>query len=542
MEEYFEELKLKNLTKKELEKQKIMLARKYKLAKIPSDAEIFLKTGMKIKTKPMRTQSGVAPIALMTAPFPCPHGRCIYCPGGIGSPFGDVPQSYTGKEPSTMRGIRNKYDSYLITFNRLEQYFVTGHHPDKAELIIQGGTFPALPLNYQEEFITYAYKALNDFGEMFEDFEKLKTFFELPGEIGNPERTKRIQQREIQLKGKSTLQKEQKRNETAKIRCVALCVETKPDWCFEQHINQMLKLGTTRVEMGVQCLRDEILEKIHRGHTLADARKATLLMRNSLLKIGYHMMPGLPGMTKQMDIEDYKELFENPAYKPDALKIYPTTVIRGTGLYGLWKEGKYEPLSTEDAADIIVEAKKFVPKWCRIMRVQRDIPSTIIEAGPNVTNLRQQIEEKLHKKGIKCRCIRCREPRNQEIDWKAVKLLREDYDANSKEIFLSFEDTSNDLLLGFCRLRIVPESHRPEILPNSAGIRELHIYGETTPLGQEGNVQHKGLGKQLLMEAEKIAKEEFDCKKIIVISGIGAREYYYKQGYKLDGVYVSKGL
>jgi len=550
MEPFFVEVQEaieKGVSKDALSKLKGKLSKKYGLSNVPTDSEVFLRTGSKLKTKPMRTMSGVSPLALMTAPFACPHGKCVYCPGGPGSPFGDVPQSYTGKEPSTMRGIRNNYDPYLIVFNRLEQFIAIGHLPEKTEVIIQGGTFPALPWDYQEGFITYALKAMNDFGEKFYkdvvDMKEFLSFFELPGKVGDPERTKHIHEKELQLKGKSSLEIEQQRNEKAKIRCVALCIETKPDWCFEPHIDGMLKLGTTRVEMGVQCLRDDVMKSTHRGHNLQDAVKATKLMRNSLLKIGYHMMPGLPGMTKEMDLEDYKELFSNPDYMPDAIKIYPTTVMKGTGLYGMWKADKYQPLSAEAAADIIVEAKRYVPKWCRIMRVQRDIPSTVIDAGPNMTNMRQLVEKKLKEKGLKCRCIRCREPREKQIDWDSVKLLREDYEANNgKEIFLSFEDTKNDLLLGFCRLRIVPESHREEVPNNTAGIRELHVYGQSVPLGESGDVQHRGLGKKLMAEAEKIAKAEFNCKKIVVISGVGAREYYYKLGYHLDGPYVSKWL
>ena len=537
MDGFFDEVKgAGSLSKDELSKLKTKLARKYKLSKIPSDAEVFLNTKSRIVTKPMRTLSGVAPVALMTAPFPCPHGKCLYCPGGLDSPFGSVPQSYTGKEPSTMRGARNLYDPYLIVFNRLEQFVAIGHVPEKVELIIQGGTFPAFPQDYQTGFIMYALKALNDFGEKFYGhFDDFLSFFELPGVLGDAERTRHIHERELAMKGVSSLEAEQKRNETAKIRCVALCVETRPDWCFERHIDGMLRLGATRVEVGVQCLRDSVLDFVHRGHSVKDSVKATKLMRNSLLKVGYHMMPGLPSMSKEMDIEDFRTLFSNSDFMPDAIKIYPTTVIKGTGLYDLWKSGKYTPLSAEDAADIVVEVKKFVPKWCRIMRIQRDIPGNVIEAGPSVSNLRQLIEHR-----VKCRCIRCREPRDKPVDWSAVKLLREDYDASGgKEVFLSFEDTKNDLLLGFCRLRIVPESHRSEIPMNSAGIRELHVYGQAVPLGEAGDVQHKGLGKQLVAEAERIAKE-FGCKKMVVISGVGAKEYYFKLGYKPDGVYVSK--
>lgn len=537
----------KGVSKDRLSRLKASLSKKYQLKRVPSDAEIFLRTGVKLRTKPVRTSSGVAPLALMTAPFKCPHGKCVYCPGGPDSAFGDVPQSYTGFEPSTMRGMRNNYDPYLIVFNRLEQFVANGHVPEKTEVIVQGGTFPALPLEYQEGFITYALKAMNDFGERFYpngfDAEKFSEFFELPGEIGEPRRVNRIKEKVARLKGAASLEKEQERNEAARVRCVALCIETKPDWCFEPHIDGMLRLGTTRVEVGVQCLRDDVLKATHRGHGVKDAIKATRLMRNSLLKVGYHMMPGLPGMSKEKDAEDYEELFSNPGFMPDAIKIYPTTVLKGTGLYGMWKAGAYHPLTAEESADIIVEAKRHIPKWCRVMRVQRDIPSTVIDAGPSMTNMRQLVEKKMAEKGVTCRCIRCREPRDRKVDWSAVELLREDYEANGgKEIFLSFEDTKNDLLLGFCRLRIIPESHREEVPNNSAGIRELHVYGQSVPLGEDGQVQHKGLGKRLMAEAERIAKEEFSCKKMLVISGIGVREYYGKLGYRRDGPYMSKEL
>ncbi|MBS3124772.1 tRNA uridine(34) 5-carboxymethylaminomethyl modification radical SAM/GNAT enzyme Elp3 [Candidatus Woesearchaeota archaeon] len=549
--DFYEEIKaaVGTLNKTDLSKLKVRLVKKYNLKTVPTDVDIFLKTGAFLQTKPMRTLSGVAPLALMTAPFACPHGKCVYCPGGPNSAFGDVPQSYTGHEPSALRGIRNHYDPYLIVFNRLEQFIVTGHLPQKTEIIVQGGTFPALPLEYQDGFITYALKAMNDFGDKFYDgkqvrWEEFKEFFELPGEIGSPSRTAHIHEKERAMKGISSLAAEQDRNETSKIRCVALCVETKPDWCFEEHIDQMLRLGTTRVEMGVQCLQEEVMKLTHRGHTLEDVKKATELMRNSLLKVGYHMMPGLPGMTKKMDKEDYEELFTNSAYCPDAIKIYPTSVMKGTGLHGMWKAGKYTPLSAEDAAEIIVEAKKNIPTWCRVMRVERDIPSTMIDAGPKLTNMRQLVEKMMNERGFKCRCIRCREPRHQEIDWDQVRLVRIEYGASGgKEIFLSYEDTKNDLILGFCRLRIVPKSHRPEIPPNSTGIRELHVYGSATPLGEAGqSVQHKGLGKKLMEEAERIAHEEFKCTKILVIAGVGVREYYFKLGYARDGPYVSKPL
>jgi len=518
--------------------EKSKLAKKFKLDSIPSNAEIFLKSGVG-KSKPVRTFSGVAPVALMTAPFPCPHGRCLYCPGGVKSAFGDVPQSYTGFEPSTLRGIRNDFDSYLIVFNRLEQFFVLGHVPEKVELIIQGGTFPALPSQYQEDFVTYALKAMNDFGDMFYsnglDREKLCEFFELPGDFSSVSRLDRVKKKILSLKGSSSLLVEQLRNETAKIRCVAMCIETRPDWCFEKHVDEMLRLGATRVELGVQCLDDDVLNFVHRGHGVAEVVKATRIMKDSLLKVGYHMMPDLPGMSKEKDIDGFRRLFSDSKFFPDALKIYPTAVLKGTGLYGLWKEGKYKPLSVDDAVDIVVSLKQFVPKWCRIMRIQRDIPDKHIEAGSSLTNLRQSVEKKLKEKGLSCHCIRCREPRDKKVNWSNLKLLCEDL---GDEVFLSFE--ADDLLLGFCRLRFC-SSHRPEFVGKCAGIRELHVYGTALGLGESGDIQHKGLGKKLVLEAERIAKSR-GCTKMLIISGIGVREYYYNLGYVKDGVYVSKKL
>ena len=553
-QEIISAMKERELSKKQVQLLKNALTKKYGLVRVPTNIEILLhagkRDGLNLITKPVRLMSGVAPLALMTAPFACPHGKCLYCPGGPGSAFGDVPQSYTGNEPSTMRAIRNNYDPYLITFNRLEQFIALGHLPQKMEAIIQGGTFPAVPKEYQESFLKYMFKAMNDFGKMFYtadgvNLEAYKEFFELPGDIHNAERVKRIQEKVLALKGECTLEEEQLKNETAKIRCVALCIETKPDWCFEPHINEMLRQGTTRVELGVQCLDDSILKFTHRGHDLKDTIKATQLMKDSFLKTGYHIMPGQPGSTKEKDIDMFRELFENPAYKPDSLKIYPTLVMRGTGLWGLWKTGKFKPLSVEESAEIIALGKQYIPKWCRVMRVQRDIPSTLVTAGAKKTNLRQYVEDYKKKHGIKCKCIRCREPRDREIDYSNVKILREDYESSQgHEVFLSVEDVKNDILVGFCRLRIPHKHFRPEITEKSAGIRELHVYGTAVAIGKEHgeHAQHRGWGKKLMAESEKIAKEEFGIKKMLVISGIGAREYYYKLGYKKDGIYVSKEL
>lgn len=501
--------------------------------------QLILHPEKKIITKPSRTIAGVAPVAIMTRPEKCPHGTCIFCPGGPGSYFGNIPQSYTGNEPASMRAVRNNFDPYLQVFNRLEHYALLGQDFSKAEVIIMSGTFLAVDAAYREEFIAYIFKAFNDFSNLFfKDgrlvFQRLKEFFELDGEFKNPTRIQRVQQRILQCKGTSSLREEQLKNENAASRVVALCIETKPDYCRQENIQEALRLGCTRMELGVQNLNDKSLHFANRGHSVADTIAATQQLKNAFLKVTYHVMPGLPCSSKEQDVEMFKEFFLNPAYQPDSLKIYPCMVMPGTGLYGLWKQGKFQPLTTAEATEIIVAAKQHIPEYCRVMRIQRDIPTKVTAAGVDKTNLRQYVAELLQKKNIRCRCIRCREPRGKQINWGAVRLKRIDYGASGgHEVFLTFEDAKQDLLLGFARLRVVG---------NLAGIRELHVYGQATAFGKEGEVQHRGLGRRLMEEAERIAAEEFRCRKMVVISGIGVREYYRNMGYRDDGRYVSKSL
>jgi len=505
-------------------------------------------------TKPFRSISGVTPIAIMTKPINCPHGKCIYCPGGLKSYFGDVPQSYTGREPAALRALRADYDPYVQVFNRIEQYIVTAHNPEKVELIIMGGTFPSFSLEYQNDFITNAFKAMNDFSELFYkrdgfDFERFKEFFELPADVKNPERTERIKNKIFDLKNKNkiSLEKEQKRNENSKIKCVALCIETRPDYSLEPHVKQMLKLGTTRVEIGVQTIYDFILKKIKRGNSVEDIVRATQILKDSFLKVGYHMMLGLPGSNNELDVQMFKTIFYDQRFRPDALKIYPTMVLKGTELYNYWKNGSFKPLSTQSACELVIKIKEFVPDYCRIMRIQRDIPTKFTDAGVSITNFRQYVNNRMKTLNKKCRCIRCREPRGKMIDFESIKLKRFDYEAsNSNEIFLSFEDQKNDLLIAFLRLRIPYKPFLKFIDKKTAGIREVHVYGTAVPIGEksylENQLQHRGFGKELVREAERIAKEEFSMKKILVISGIGVREYYRKLGYKKFHYYMMKRI
>jgi elongator complex protein 3 len=527
-------------------KQKV--AKEQGLKKLPKNIELALE-GKEIKTKPMRTQSGVAPVAIMTEPRECEHGSCTFCPGGMGSYFGDIPKSYTGNEPASMRAMRNKFDAYLQVFNRLEHYVLLGQVPEKVELIVMGGTFLSYPKNYQEGFVKDALQAMNDFGELFFvdgelDKEKFKEFFDFGLDFKSEERTKKIHKKLSKLKKETTLEGEQERNEGAKIRCPTLTIETKPDWCFEEHINQALKLGATRIEVGIQTLSDDILKRVNRGHTLTDSVKATRLLKDSLLKITFHMMPGLPNSTPEEDINNFKELFDNEDYKPDGLKIYPCMVMPGTPLFRQYQRGEFRPLRTKEAAEIVAKGKGFIPRFCRVYRVNRDIPTKVTVDGVGLTNFRQVVHALMEKNGEKCKCIRCREIRNEEVNWGSVKLNRIDYDASGgKEVFLSFDDVEKDNILGFLRLRKPSKSFRPEITNKSAGIREVHVYGEATSLGEKGKIQHRGLGIKLVKEAERIAMEEWNCDKMVIISGIGVKSYFRnKFGYQKDGPYMSKKL
>lgn len=459
----------------------------------------------KLIVRPTKTASGVAVIAVMPMPYECPHGRCIYCPGGIEF---NTPLSYTGTEPSTKAAQRFGYDPYKQVSSKMEQLQTRGHDTGKTEIVIVGGTFPFMPAAYQKEFAKSCFDALNGFASA-----------DLQGAISA--------------------------NENAANRCVGFTVETKPDYCKEPHIDLMLELGVTRVEIGVQSLREEVYRIVNRGHTLDDVMSAFRTARDSGYKIVAHMMPGLPGSSSEKDIEDFRRLFEDDAFKPDMLKIYPTLVLGRTGLSNMHKRGSYSAYSDEELVNVIVEAKKMIPPWVRIMRVQREIESKDIIAGPRAGNLRQVVLARMHQQGIKCACIRCREtglqkryPREED-----VVLKRLNYQASGgREIFLSYQSKDGEIILGFLRLRQVARPHRAE-LTGSAIVRELHVYGQAVGVGKgelEASYQHRGYGAKLLREAERIAKDELCVGKIAVIAAVGTRQYYKKLGYAQDGPYVSK--
>ena len=502
-------------SKKQVKQEIIKICAKYSLERIPKNHEIlsmvkeddFNKLRKVLLKKPVKTASGVAVVALMPKPYACPHGRCTYCPGGIEF---NTPNSYTGKEPSTLNAIGNDYDPKLQITSKIDKLIAFGHDTSKMEIVIVGGTFLFMPKDYQENFIKSCYDALN--GTDSKDLQEAKS-----------------------------------NNEHATIRNVGFTIETKPDYCKKEHVDLMLDYGITRIEIGVQSLQERVYKIVNRGHNYNDVIESFQISKDAGYKIVAHMMPGLPTMTPEGDIADFKKLFSDSQLRPDMLKIYPSLVIENTPLYEDYKQGKYIPYSDEDMIKVLTEAKKNVPKWVRIMRVQREISPGEIIAGPKSGNLRQIVHQNLARQGFSCRCIRCREVglSNKKSDGKEVKLNRIDYDSSGgKEVFLSYED-KNESIYGFLRLRKPSiDAHRDEIQQDTCIVREIHVYGKSLKIGEkeENEIQHSGLGKNLMREAEKISKEEFDAKKILVISAIGTREYYQKLGYSLYGPYMSKIL
>lgn len=548
--------------RKDLVRRKMDLAKEMHIGFIPSDILIlthlsgseFESAKEALLTKPVRTGSGVTVIAVMTKPLPCPHGKCTYCPGGPGSFFGDVPQSYTGHEPATMRGMRAKYDAYTQVYNRLEQYIVSGHNPEKVELILMGGTFPSYDPAYQDEVIHDIFQAMDDFSDQFYvdgelQFSAFKEYFMLPGSVHDAQRGLALQARIMESKASSkrrsrTITELQRENETAMIRCIGLTIETRPSHARADHGRIMLAQGATRVELGVQTTYDDVLMKVHRDHSVQDTKDAIADLRDLGFKLNFHIMLGMPLMTPDRDIAAARTLFDDPAFRPDMIKLYPCMVMPGTPLYYEWKAGTYTPYTTAQAADVISEIKRFVPDYTRIMRIQRDIPTKVTSAGVGETNLRQTVKELCDAKGIACRCIRCREPDKADptIIQTDISLNTYEYEASGgKEFFISADDTANDRIMGFCRLRLPARSLHEEITTGTAIIRELHVYGTATSIGEDGAVQHRGLGRKLVAEAERIALAN-GKDNMLVISGVGVREYYASAGYRLRGPYMGKAL
>ncbi len=449
----------------------------------------------------------MTPVAVMARPMKCP-GQCLYCPS-----YPEAPQSYTPESPAVIRARRCNYDPGEQVRLRLRILAEMGHPTDKIDLIVMGGTFLAYPEDYQHQFVKDCYDALN-------------------GEAS------------------ATLQEAKKRNETASQRCTGLCIETRPDWCGQAQIERMLDFGTTRVELGVQTLSDEIYRTVRRGHEVKDVVRATALLKEHGLKVYYHWMPGLPGSSPELDMELTRRLFDDESFRPDGLKLYPTMVVEGTELDRWYREGRYQPYDFYTVVDLMARIKSIVPKYVRILRVLRDIPAKYIVAGCR-DSLRDVVKQTMKQRGLECRCIRCREyghRRNSGWEIGEPHLVRTDYQASGgREVCLSFED-ERETLFGLLRMRIQARQV-PALGPgregNTALIRELHVFGPEVPLNEQRPeaAQHKGLGKALLHGAERIATDEFQAGRILVLSGTGAKEYYRTElGYDSEGDYMVKEL
>ncbi|KAM4522839.1 elongator complex protein 3 [Odontesthes bonariensis] len=472
----------------------------------------------KLKAKPIRTASGIAVVAVMCKPHRCPHisftgNICVYCPGGPDSDFEYSTQSYTGYEPTSMRAIRARYDPYLQTRHRVEQLKQLGHSVDKVEFIVMGGTFMALPEEYRDYFIRNLHDALS-------------------GHTSN------------------NVAEAVRYSERSNTKCVGITIETRPDYCLKRHLSDMLSYGCTRLEIGVQSVYEDVARDTNRGHTVRAVCESFHLAKDAGFKVVAHMMPDLPNVGMERDVEQFIEFFENPAFRPDGLKLYPTLVIRGTGLYELWKTGRYKSYTPSALVDLVARILALVPPWTRVYRVQRDIPMPLVSSGVEHGNLRELALSRMKDMGTECRDVRTREVGIQEIHHKVrpyqVELVRRDYVANgSWETFLSYEDPEQDILIGLLRLRrCSPQSFRPELKGGVSIVRELHVYGSVVPVSSRdpSKFQHQGFGMMLMEEAERIARDEHGSGKLTVISGVGTRNYYRKMGYELQGPYMVKDL
>lgn len=510
----------------DLNKLKTKIASKYNMSSQPRLVDIIAAVPQefkkmllpKLKAKPVRTASGIAVVAVMCKPHRCPHiamtgNICVYCPGGPDSDFEYSTQSYTGYEPTSMRAIRARYNPYLQTRHRVEQLQQLGHSVDKVEFIVMGGTFMSLPDDYRDYFIRNLHDALSGHTS-------------------------------------SSVQEAVKYSERSTTKCIGITIETRPDYCLKKHLSDMLKYGCTRLEIGVQSVYEDVARDTNRGHTVRAVCESFQMSKDAGFKVVSHMMPDLPNVGWERDIEQFIEFFENPAFRADGLKIYPTLVIRGTGLYELWKTGRYKSYPPSQLVDLIARILALVPPWTRVYRVQRDIPMPLVTSGVEHGNLRELALARMADLGTQCRDVRTREVGIQEIHHKVkpdqAELIRRDYVANGGwETFLSYEDPEQDILIGLLRLRkCSSDTFRPELRGGCSIVRELHVYGSVVPVHARDprKFQHQGFGILLMEEAARIAKEEHGAKKIAVISGVGTRNYYRKLGYELEGPYMVKSL
>ncbi len=467
----------------------------------------------RIRMKPMRTLSGVTTVTVLTKPYPCP-GKCIFCPTDV-----RMPKSYLPDEPGAMRGLEHQFDPYAQVHSRIAQLKSVGHPTEKIELLILGGTWSSYRRDYQEWFVKRCFDAMNSI-----------TSTDLP--VGE----------EKLVEGE--LVEAHSFNETTHHRNVGLVIETRPDEINPDEIRWLRHLGVTKVQMGAQSLDDHILEINKRGHDVECTRQASALLRAAGFKIVLHWMPNLLGATPESDREDFARLWND--FCPDEIKIYPNQLLANAELYEYWQRGEFKPYTTQELIDLIADIKPTIPRYCRVNRVIRDIPSTNVVEGNRRTSLRQDVHDEMKRRGTRCNCVRCREVRGKSVNAESLTLDDLVYQAGAAdEHFISYV-TPDDKLAGFVRLSL-PGRDSPQAglhdLEGAALIREVHVYGQSLPVGaeKEGAAQHTGLGTRLLQEAERVAKAN-GFQRMAVISAVGTRGYYLERGFERGELYLTKAL
>jgi elongator complex protein 3 len=468
----------------------------------------------RLRMKPVRTLSGVTTVTVLTKPYPCP-GKCIFCPTDV-----RMPKSYLPDEPGAMRGLEHDFDPYAQVKSRIQALEILGHPTDKIELLILGGTWSSYRRDYQEWFVSRCFDAMNESNPSISSLPFNKT------------------------EGNAGLAEAQALNETAAHRNVGLVIETRPDEITPDELRWLRYLGVTKVQMGAQSLDDRILEMNKRGHDVECTRRATALLRAAGFKIVLHWMPNLHGATPESDREDFVRLWQG--FCPDEIKIYPNQLLANAELYEYWQRGEFHPYTTEQLIDLIADIKPGIPRYCRVNRVIRDIPSTNVVEGNKRTSLRQDIHDEMKRRGTHCQCVRCREVKGRTVDLSLLKLNDLIYPSDkAEEHFISYE-TPDDKLAGFVRLSL-PDTDAPQTsltdLEGAALIREVHVYGQSLAVGaeKEGAAQHAGLGTHLLQEAESVAKER-GFARLAVISAIGTRKYYLERGFERGELYLVKNI
>jgi elongator complex protein 3 len=513
----------------------------------------------RVQRRPVRSQSGVTPITVLTKPYPCP-GRCVFCPSDV-----RMPKSYLSDEPGAQRATANRFDPYLQTWNRLAALRAIGHPTDKLELIVLGGTWSSYPEPYQRWFSKRCFDAMNDFGAGVDgrseallsvpDFDELEV--EVDGRAAAPGAYNATVTRFLsdRLGGawipKSEeaswpeLEAAQRANEEAVCRSVGFVIETRPDHVSAEEVVRVRRLGCTKVQLGYQTLSDEVLAKNRRGHDSEASRRATGLLRRAGFKIHAHWMPNLLGSTPADDIADFSQLFDDPGLCPDELKIYPCSLIESADLMRYYERGEWQPYNHAELLEVLTGVLGQVPRYCRVTRVIRDISSDDIVAGNKLTNFREIAERAIEERGGRCVDVRSREIKHESFDQEQLELREVVYPTlTAEERFLELS-TPEDRLVAFLRLSLPEDAAAPTIeeLAGSALVRELHVYGAALSIGRSAGreAQHRGLGGSLLEAAAKIASDR-GYEGLSVISAIGTKPYYRRHGFVDGGLYQRRGL